>query len=77
MCVFYGYVLINTGACRGQSCQCPGDGVRYNLCELHIMVLGSDLEFTVRAMYALHHRASTPDKSRLLKHGSCCSLDLP
>lgn len=38
----------------------PGDGVMDNLCELPIMVLGSDLEFTVRAMYDLHHRAITP-----------------
>lgn len=40
--------------------RCPGDGVMDNLCELPNMVLGSDLEFTVRAMYALHHRAVTP-----------------
>lgn len=40
--------------------RCPGARVMDNLCELPNMVLGSDLEFTVRAMYALHHRAITP-----------------
>lgn len=40
--------------------RCPGDRVMDNLCELPNMVLGSDLEFTVRAIHALHHRAITP-----------------
>lgn len=40
--------------------RCLGDRVMDNLCELPNMVLGSDLEFTVRAMYALHHRTITP-----------------